>query len=140
MPARPRRKRYGRTATRPSPRRCLARPVETPEVDEEAQRKIDELLNTPVDVPVEAVAPEATVKVAGTAGRVYWKWRLAGTTPEERAASLRALVHAVDAGQGPVEAITTDDVWLNKVAAAMKSGMRYPGIEVYSEGKTSFRV
>lgn len=82
---------------------------------------------TPPPVPV---APPP--KTSGVAGITRWSAELIGATEEAKRNSLLQLVTAVAAGEVPLDAVTPNQPWLNKTAAALKMAMKYPGVRVVS--------
>ena len=98
-------------------------------VDAGRPQAAEAVLTRPVDVTPEEVRPSEAAKVQGAAPRENWKWRLL---------SLQDLVLAVAAGEVPLDAVTTNDVWLNRTAKALKGAMRYRGVEAYDEGTVAF--
>src|SRR3990172_2936204 len=76
-----------------------------------------------VPLPIPSVGP-ILPKVAGIAKQQYW---FAEVT------DLPALVTAVAAGEGPMEAVLENVAWLKKTASALKTAMQYPGVRVWDE-------
>lgn len=92
---------------------------------EEIRENVPQVTAAPV-----TVAPPP--RTAGVSKVNYWKAELIGATDEAKRNSLLQLVTAVAAGEVPLDAVTPNQPWLNKTAAALKMAMKYPGVRVVS--------
>ena len=108
--------------------------------DELAFARAAKASEEPVPIPevktapavVEAVAP----KVKGMRETTRWKARLSGDNPLDETA-VRALCQAVADGSVPTAFIEPNWKALDQYAEASKGGAKVPGIEFYSETKTT---
>lgn len=113
---------------------------------EEAQRRADAaaqaagaapasmaILGTPVQVAA-VPRPVPTSRIVGSAaGTIRENWTM-------RVTDLMALVKAVASGEVDQEVLQANEVVLRKRAKALKTAMKYPGVEVFDEGAAVFRA
>lgn len=83
----------------------------------------EEVMAEPIMIPP-IVRPVETPKVPGISYSTVWRARVT---------DMKALIDAVAAGKAPIAILTVDEIALNKIAAALKNTLHWPGVEAYSE-------
>jgi len=90
------------------------------------------VLGTPIQAPAVPKPVPTSQIVSAAAGTIRENWTM-------RVTDFNALVKAVAAGEVDLEVLQANESVLRKRAKALKTTMKYPGVEVFDEGTAVFR-